>query len=213
MWAQQHLEKTRFLTCTGSARLIVLSIWWLSTASFSDAATQPEPAHQQLLPGDRVLLGTVKEIRSDQARIDTGELQSRFIPMEVRKAKGLPELKVGNRIELTVNEQNLLVDVHMIGESSHHSVVRGQLAEPLETGHDKAVLRTAAGKEESHLIRPREARSPRFPSAWMPCFSSTSWIRSSTSRLEARRRSIAQQNFGRSNLLCRATSPRSRAES
>lgn len=26
--------------------------------------------------------------------------------------------------------------------------------EPLETGHDKAVLRTVAGKEESHFIRP-----------------------------------------------------------
>ncbi len=154
MWAQQHSEKERFLAGKWLTRLVVLSVWWLSTASFSDAATQTEPTHQQLLPGDRVLLGTVEEIRSDQARIDTGELQPRFIPMEVRKAKGLPELKVGNRIELTVNGQNLLVDVHLLGESSHHSIVRGQLAEPLETGHDKAVLRTAAGTEESHFIRP-----------------------------------------------------------
>ncbi|MGE3976384.1 MAG: hypothetical protein AB7F94_02230 [Nitrospira sp.] len=154
MWAQQHSEKERFLAGKRLTRLVALSVWWLSTASFSGAATQTEQTHQQLLPGDRVLLGTVEEIRSDQARIDTGELQPRFIPMEVRKAKGLPELKVGNRIELTVNGQNLLVDVHLLGESSHHSIVRGQLAEPLETGHDKAVLRTAAGKEESHFIRP-----------------------------------------------------------
>lgn len=154
MWSQHHSRKKRSPAGNGSVRLVVLSLWWLSMASFSGAATQSEPTHQQLLPGDRVLLGTVKEIRSDQAQIDTGELQPRFIPMEVRKAKGLPELKVGNRIELIVNEQNLLVDVHMIGESSHHSVVRGQLIEPLETGHDKAVLRTAAGKEESYLIRP-----------------------------------------------------------
>ncbi|BFU92946.1 MAG: hypothetical protein NTAFB01_41330 [Nitrospira sp.] len=154
MWAQRYSEKERFLAGKWLARLVVLSVWWLSTASFSGAATQTEPTHQQLLPGDRVLLGTVEEIRSDQARINTGELQPRFIPMEVRKAKGLPELQVGNRIELIVNDQNLLVDVHVMGESSHHAVVRGQLAEPLETGHDKAVLRTAAGKEESHFIRP-----------------------------------------------------------
>lgn len=57
-------------------------------------------------------------------------------------------------IEITVNDQNLLVDVHMVGESSHHRVVRGQLAGPMETGHDKAVIRTTNGKEESHLVRP-----------------------------------------------------------
>ena len=40
------------------------------------------------------------------------------------------------------------------GESSHHRVIQGQLAGPLETGHDKAVIRTTDGKEESHLVRP-----------------------------------------------------------
>ncbi|MDF0666538.1 MAG: hypothetical protein P0119_10780 [Nitrospira sp.] len=154
MWTQQHSEQDRYLTRTTLARVVALSVWCLSTASFSGAATQTEPMHPQLLPGDRVLLGTVDEVRSDQARINTGELQPRFIPMEVRKAKGLPDLKVGNRIELIVNDQNLLVDVHVIGESSHHSVVHGQLVEPMETGHDKAVVRTAAGTEASYFIRP-----------------------------------------------------------
>lgn len=154
MWTQQHFDKKRSLASKRWVRLVVLSAWWLSAASFGGAATQTESTHQQLLSGDRVLLGTVEEIRSDQARINTGELQPRYIPMEVRKAKGLPDLKVGDRIELTVNDQNLLVDVHVTGESSRHVVVRGQLAEPLETGHDKAVLRTVAGKEESHFIRP-----------------------------------------------------------
>lgn len=156
MWAQQHFDEKRSFTGKGKGllRLVVLSLWWLSMAAFSGAATQTESTQQQLLPGDRVLLGTVEEIRSDQARVNTGELQPRYIPMGVRKAKGLPELKVGDRVELTVNEQNLLVDAHVMGESSHHLVLRGQLIEPLETGHDKAVLRTVAGKEESHFIRP-----------------------------------------------------------
>jgi ribosomal protein S1 len=66
----------------------------------------------QLLSGDRVLLGTVEEIRSDQAKVDIGEGQPRYIPMNVRKDKGLPELKIGDLVEITVNDQNLLVDVH-----------------------------------------------------------------------------------------------------
>jgi hypothetical protein len=74
--------------------------------------------------------------------------------MGVRKSKGLPDLKKGDRVELTLNDQNLLVDVHLTGETSRHRVVQGTIAEPLNTGHDEAVLRTNRGKEESYGIRP-----------------------------------------------------------
>lgn len=142
------------MTRNGLWRLVVLSVSWFAAASIAGAASEVEQTHPQLLPGDRVLLGTVEEVRSEQARIDTGEMQPRFIPMGVRKAKGLPQLTKGDRVEVTVNDQNLLVDVHLTGESSHHSVVRGQLTEPLVSGQDKAVLRTVDGTEESHFIRP-----------------------------------------------------------
>lgn len=134
--------------------VLVLAVGGISAASVGEAASDSEQVHPQILSGNRVLLGTVEEIRSDQARINTGEVQPRFIPMGVRKAKGLPELKKADRVEITINDQNLLVDVHLIGESSYHRVVEGQLVQPLVTGHDRVVLRTAQGKEESHFIRP-----------------------------------------------------------
>ena len=147
-------EKENRLAGGGLKGLLVLVLCGFSWASIPGAAAELEPSHGQLLPGDRVLLGTVEEVRSDQARVDTGELQPRFIPMGVRKDKGMPTLKQGDRIEITVNEQNLLVDVHLPGESSHHQIVQGQLAGNLETGHDKAVIRTLDGAEQSHFIRP-----------------------------------------------------------
>lgn len=72
----------------------------------------------------------------------------------MRRDKGFPELKEGDRVELTVNDQNLLVDVHLPGETNHHRTLYGQLAQPLVTGHGKAVIRTAQGYEEPHFIRP-----------------------------------------------------------
>jgi hypothetical protein len=135
-------------------RLVVLSVWGPSTASFAGAASEFEQPHPQLLPDDRVVLGTVEEVRSDQARVDIGEVMFQYLPMGVRKAKGLPALKKDDRIEITMNDQNLLVDVYVVDESSHHYVVRGQIAEPLVTGSGKAVLRTAGDAEESHFIRP-----------------------------------------------------------
>ena len=122
--------------------------------SIGEASSSSEEVHRQLLPDDRVLIGTVQEVRGGQARIDTGEVESRFVPMNVRQAKGLPDLKKGDRVEITVNDQNLLVDVHLIGEASYHRIVEGQLIEPLVTGHDRGVFRTTQGKEESHFIRP-----------------------------------------------------------
>lgn len=126
----------------------------LGLTILAGAAPGAEADAHQLLPGDRVLIGTVESIRSDQAQVKTGELQPRFVPLGVRRAKGLPDLKPGDRLEITVNDQNLLVDAHVTGESSHHLVVHGQLAQPLVTGHDKAVIRTPDGKEESHFVRP-----------------------------------------------------------
>ena len=135
-------------------RLVVLIVWFVGAVSVADAASDVAGTDPQLLSGDRVLLGTVEEIRSDQAKVDIGEGQPRYIPMNVRKDKGLPELTIGDLVEITVNDQNLLVDVHKAGEASHHRVVRGRLAQPMPTGHDKAVIRTTEGKEETHLIRP-----------------------------------------------------------
>jgi translation initiation factor IF-1 len=125
-----------------------------SAVSIGEAASQSEQVHLQLLPGDRILIGTVVEVRSGQARIDTGEELPRFVPIEVREAKGLPDLKIGDGVEITVNDQNLLVDVHLIDEASHHRVVEGQLIQSMVTRPDRAVLRTTGGKEESHAIRP-----------------------------------------------------------
>jgi hypothetical protein len=70
------------------------------------AAVQGSDA--QLLSGDRVLLGTAEGVRSDQARIHTGDGQPRFIPMNVRRAKGLQDLKKGDLVEVTVNESKPL---------------------------------------------------------------------------------------------------------
>ena len=73
----------------------VLTVGLFSSVTFAGAASGAEGTHPQLLPGDRVLLGTVEEVRSEQAKIDTGEGSPRFVPMGVRKAKNLPDLKKG----------------------------------------------------------------------------------------------------------------------
>lgn len=154
MSTQKRSRKENKMTQKNLFRLVVLSVCCLSAPFIDAAAADVEPTHSQLLSGNRVLLGTVQEVRSDQVRINTGELTSRFVPMGVRKAKDLPDLKRGDLVEITVNDQNLLVDVHKAGESGHHRVVQGQLADAMKTGHDAAVIRNMEGQEEFHFVRP-----------------------------------------------------------
>lgn len=154
MWTQQPCNKERIVRRNILWLLAVLALWGTWGAAVDNAAADAEQDHQQLILGDRVLLGTVDEVRGGQARINIGMGQPRFLPMGVRKDKGLPDLKKGDLVEITLNDQNLLVDAHLPGEVSHHRVLAGQLAGPMETGHDKAVIRTMDGKEESHFIRP-----------------------------------------------------------
>ncbi len=105
-------------------------------------------------PGTRTLIGTVEEIRSEQVKINTGDMQSRYLPVKGREKKGLPALNVGDMVILTVNGQNQVVDAHLDGEDHEHRILQGKLAQPLTTGQEKAVITTQNGMEVSHTIRP-----------------------------------------------------------
>jgi hypothetical protein len=155
-------ERHTFQTFELTKRLLVMTLCgvcsWSLLAETSTRAWAEQPDNSQdannLIPGERVITGIVEEIRGDQAKVNTGEVQPRYVPMNIRSEKGLPELKEGDQVEMTVNDQNLLVDLHLPGETSQHKKIHGTLAQPLVTGHDKAVIQSDENKEESFLIRP-----------------------------------------------------------
>jgi hypothetical protein len=112
----------------------------------------PPPGAAHHLPEHRVILGTVEAIVGEQIRVDTGELQPRFLSLKIAKDKGLPEIKPGDRLEITLNDNNAPVDYHHVGAAGHHKVVRGALATPLVIGQDRALIRTDTGKEVSYEV-------------------------------------------------------------
>jgi hypothetical protein len=137
-------------------RFVMWGVCFLTGCLFFSGVVFADEGHKtkgsESLSGERVITGTVEEVRGEQAKVDTGEVQPRYLPMNLREEKGLPSLKKGDRVEITVNDQNLIVDVHMAGEESHHRKVHGVLAQPLVTGHDKAVIQAKEGQEESYKI-------------------------------------------------------------
>lgn len=110
--------------------------------------------HLVLLPGERVLIGTVQEIAGGQVKVNTGHLEPRFLPIKGAIEKGIWTLKKGDRVEIAVSGENLVVDYHPVGQSGWHRVVKGSLAQPLVVGYEWAVIRTDEGNEEAYAVRP-----------------------------------------------------------
>lgn len=118
----------------------------------------------ELVQGGRHVQGTVEQITHDQFRINIGEVQPRFIPLKSAREKGFSHMKVGDVVELTLNEHNVLVDYHIgnaagqTGGNDNHTILNGRIAEPLGSDPPTALIRTDEGKEVHLEIRP-QARS------------------------------------------------------
>ncbi|HZS11259.1 MAG TPA: hypothetical protein VFA38_03345 [Nitrospirales bacterium] len=134
-------------------RLIVVAVMAVTLGSTAYASEKGQAGGGAQLQGDRTVIGTVKEVRSNEIKVDIGDIEPRFLPLKPEKEKGLPPFKPGDKIAITVNGENLLVDYHRPGEGGHHRIVKGRLADKLVIGHDQALIETADGKKQEYEVR------------------------------------------------------------
>lgn len=135
----------------------------LAWADSGDRSQQGEAAQlrddaERLLKGNRSVLGKVQSVTSDQIKVDIGEVQPRFLPLKQAQQKGFPPIKEGDDLIVVLNAQNLLVDYHPLdGETSAHTIIRGEITQNLPVGQDTVVIKSG-GKDQSFAIR-SQARS------------------------------------------------------
>ncbi|MBA3754123.1 MAG: hypothetical protein H0X01_08315, partial [Nitrospira sp.] len=111
-----------------------------------------------MLEANRSVLGKVQAVTSNQIKVDIGEVQPRFLPLKQAEQKGFPPIKEGDDLIIILNAQNLLVDYHPLdGETSAHTVIRGEITQNLPVGQDTVVIKSG-GKDQSFAIR-SQARS------------------------------------------------------
>ncbi|MBX3333734.1 MAG: hypothetical protein KF876_06405 [Nitrospira sp.] len=131
-----------------------------SNAGKVTASTPPKQQialrqNQQLLPGDRTVIGTVESIHAEQIKVDYEDsLQPRYLPLSVATAKGM-ELQPGDRVKMVFNEQQVLVDFHPLGhKGDHHTLIMGTVAEQMPVNQDQVTIETEAGQTKSYPLRP-----------------------------------------------------------
>lgn len=109
---------------------------------------------ERKLTGQHAVIGTVEQVTSGHIKVNTGEVEPRFLPLKQAQERGDHGIKKGDKLIITLNEQNLVVNYHEIGAvTSGHKVINGALAVALPVGQEHAVIRTENGVEESYDIR------------------------------------------------------------
>jgi hypothetical protein len=79
--------------------------------------------------------------------------------LKLAEEKNFPEIKRGDDLVITVNEQNLIVDYHPVNHPpGGHKIVRGVMADTMPVGHERVVIRSKDGKEQAFEVR-SQARS------------------------------------------------------
>lgn len=147
-----------YQTSMTSTFAVILSVALFGIA-WAQTARAEQKGDQHLLQGSQVVLGKVEAITSDQIKVDIGEVQPRYLPLKQAQEKNFPEIKEGDDLIIIVSGQNLIVDFHPLDyPSSSHKIVRGAIAGNMPVGHERVVIKSTEGKEQSFEVR-SQARS------------------------------------------------------
>lgn len=117
---------------------------------------------RDLIPGNRLVAGRVKEIRGEQILIDIGNPQLLYIPHKPAQEKG-QVFKEGDHIVVVMNDHNAVVDYHHIGAQPDHQVIIGSLSTSLTVGLDKAVIKTDTGERTYEIASRARAKLGAVP--------------------------------------------------
>jgi hypothetical protein len=106
-----------------------------------------------LLPADRIILATVEEVAGDQVKVYTAEIMPRYLSVKQAQEKGFWPLHKGDRLQIVVNDQNMVLGYHQLGDMGLHRILYGQLSQPLMVGQEWAAIRPEGQDEHMYRVR------------------------------------------------------------
>jgi len=105
-----------------------------------------------LLPDNRIVIGTVQQIKSGVIQVNIGGLEPLFLSVQDAAERGLTSIERGDKLEIVLTNTDLPIDYHLVGQPGWDRVVRGVLLQPLVGDHKWALIRTTQGKVEPFEI-------------------------------------------------------------
>jgi hypothetical protein len=105
---------------------------------------------RMLLPDDRIVRGTVQDVRSGFIQVNIGEVEPLFLSVQDASERGISSLTPGETLMIVVSDENEVIDFHPAGQPGWDRVLKAHLAQPLIGDQRWAVIRTAEGRLEPY---------------------------------------------------------------
>ena len=126
-----------------------LSLWQPGAAH---AGTTGAIERAVLLPDDRLVRGTVQDVKSGQIQVNIGELMPVFLSVDAVREKGMPSLQRGDKLTMVVSGENEFIDFHLADQPGWDRVFKGHLIQPVVGDQRWAVIRTVQGLNEPYEV-------------------------------------------------------------
>ena len=125
---------------------LAMSFFLLSTGIVAAAETPvAESELFRLVTDQRMIFGVVEDIRSQEIRVNIGDLMPRFLSLKQAKDKDRPVPRVGDVLVLVINNQNNVLEYHLYGEENWHVLMQGSLVKPLSEDQTWALIKDPSG--------------------------------------------------------------------
>jgi len=133
----------------------------LFTLSAGHSLLQPGTTHSGttraservvLLPDDRLVPGTVQDVKSGQIQVNIGELMPVFLSVDAASEKGMPSLQRGDKLTIIVTSENEFIDFHLADQPGWDRVLKGHLIQSMVGDQRWAVIRTMQGLHEPYEV-------------------------------------------------------------
>ena len=105
-----------------------------------------------LLPDDRLVHGTVQDVKSGQIQVNIGELMPVFLSVDAASEQGMPSLQRGDKLTIIVSGENEFLDFHLADQPGWDRVLKGSLIQPVVGDQRWAVIRTTQGLNEPYEV-------------------------------------------------------------
>jgi len=120
--------------------------------AIAESGKQTQMAGRLLLPGERIILGTVQDVQSDVIQVNIGQLEPLFLSLRAAAKKGMTSIQRGDTLKFVISNQNQLVDFHKADFSGWDRTLKGHLLQPLMGDHNWAVIQTENGANETYQV-------------------------------------------------------------
>ncbi len=102
------------------------------------AGTTPASERLVRLPDDRLIHGTVQDVKPGKIQVNIGELPPVFLSVDAASEKGMPSVRRGDKLTIVVSDENEFIDFRLADQPGRDRVLKGSLIQPVGGDHHQA---------------------------------------------------------------------------